>query len=206
MGKKIRFTRKTEKNPKAAEIIGIAGSSRGVGVTHFSIMTANYLYGVKNRRTVVLEWNDSGDFQRIEEICCKNPVPKPTSETFNILEVSYVKRAGKTELLKCINQEYDAIVIDFGSDFKKIREEFLRCNRKILIGSFSEWKIGAFIALISGKKSKDGRWFFLAAPGNHHMREEVGKMFHITIRQLPESEDAFEITGDNMAFFGGFLK
>lgn len=175
-------------------------------MTCFSILMANYLYGVQNKKTVVLEWNQNGDFERIEKICCKNFVLKPHVKTFKVLEVSFIKRAGKTELLECVNREYDAVVIDFGSDFKGIKEEFLRCDRKILIGSFCEWKAAAFIDLISGKRKEDGKWSFLTRSCNYDMKERVKKMLHTPVGQIPESADAFAITEDSLAFFEGFLK
>ena len=194
------------KNKRNVETFGIAGSSSGVGVTYFSILLANYLYGVENRKTVVLEWNKNGDFERIEKICCKNTVLKQHVKTFKVLEVSYVKEAGKAELLEYVNHGYDAVVIDFGSDFKGNKEEFLRCDRKILIGSFCEWKSATFIDLISGKRKEEGKWFFLTRSGNFEMGERVRKILHTPVGQIPESADAFAITEVSLAFFKGFLK
>ena len=47
-------------------MIGIAGSNVGVGCTHFSIMLANYLTGYLRRKAILLEFNESGDFERLE--------------------------------------------------------------------------------------------------------------------------------------------
>lgn len=169
-------------------------------------MLANYMTGVKNNKTVVLEWNDSGDFKRMEEFCRKKSVLKAVSQTFNILEVSYIKNAGKNELLECINHGFDTVVIDFGSGFEVIREEFLRCDRKILIGSFCEWRVGAFTELIAEKRSEGGRWELLAAFGSVETEIEMNRCMHAFVRRIPESADAFAVTGKIMVFFKGFLK
>lgn len=189
-----------------AELFGIAGSGRGVGVTHFSILLANYLTGVKNKKTAVLEWNQNGDFERIEKITFKKSATRRVSQTFKILEVSYIKQAGTKELLECINHGFDTVVIDFGSDFKNNREEFLRCDRKILMGSYSEWRVGAFTDLIAQKKSEEGRWEFLAAFGSEEAAKEMRQCMHAFVGRVPESSDAFAVTGEIMAFFEGFLK
>ena len=45
--------------------IGIIGQGRGTGVTHFCILLANYLSGVKRKKTAVLEWNTHHDFEKM---------------------------------------------------------------------------------------------------------------------------------------------
>lgn len=162
--------------------------------------------GVKRSKTVVLEWNNSGDFKRVEEFCQKKSVIKETSQTFNILEVSYIKKAGKNELLECINHGFDTVIIDFGSDFEAIREEFLRCDRKILLGSYCEWRAGDFTELIVRKKCEEGRWELLAAFGSAETETEMNRRMHTSVRRVPESSDAFAVTGNIMAFFEGLLK
>lgn len=191
---------------RSVETFGIAAGSSGVGATHFSILLANYQNGVRNRKTALLEWNDSGDFEKLEKITLKKTVLNQHSQTFKLLEVSYVKKAGKKELLECVNKGYDVIIIDFGSGFERHREEFLRCDRKFLIGSLCEWKIGAFMNLMDRKKSEEGRWEYLAASGNRDLTDELEKKLRVSIKEIPRSSDAFAITGEIMVFFEGFLK
>lgn len=206
--KKMNHVRKASHymaEKQTTEVFGVVGSSHGVGVTYVSILLANYMTGIKNRKTAILEWNSNGDFDRIESICCKKTVLKAVSQTFKVLEVSYIKQAGKKELLECINQGFDTVIIDFGSDIEQIRDEFLRCDRKFLVGSFCEWKIEAFIDLIIKKKSEEGRWDFLTALGSEEAAAEMKQTMHIHVNQVPESTDAFTITGKIIAFFEGFL-
>lgn len=191
---------------KTPELFGVAGSSSGTGVTFFSILLANYLCGVKNRKTAVLEWNDSGDFERIKKICCQKSVLKPGCNTFKILEVSFIEKAGRKELLECINGEFNAIVIDFGSNFERIREEFLRCGRKILLGSLCEWKVADFLEIAVAKKGSKRGWEFLNIFGDCEAAYEAEKRLKLHIRQVPMVSDAFSITEEVMAFFEGFLK
>lgn len=136
----------------------------------------------------------------------KKSVLKPDTNTFKILEVSYIKQAGKKELLECMNQGFDIVIIDFGHDFSLIREEFTRCDRKILLGSLCEWKVGAFAEIITRKKSSEGRWNYLAAPANKDKAHALGLALHIPVGLVPEVSDAFVITRDTIAFFEGFLQ
>ncbi len=123
---------------KTPEVIGIAGSGASVGVTHTAVLTANYCTGVLNRKTAVLEWNESGDFGRLERILSKKAVTDPRAGSFNIMGASYFKRAGRDELVRCTVNGFNAIVIDFGTFRSEIQDEFLRCDRRFLIGSVSE--------------------------------------------------------------------
>lgn len=206
MGLHIRKDKRKEVKRPAAEVFGIVGSGRGVGVTHFSIQLANYLTGVLGKRTAVLEWNDSGDFERIEKFFCKKSVLKRVLSAFKLLEVFYVKRAGQEELLECINQGFDSVVIDFGNDYYSVREEFLRCGRKVLLGSLCEWQAEAFIDLLVQEKNWEGRWTILTVFGSEEAAAELKKRMHISVGRIPESMDAFAVTGETMAFFDEFLK
>lgn len=188
-----------------AEVIGIAGSGPGVGTTHFAILTANYLADVLRRRTAVLEWNQSGAFARMEAVCVKKTVSRPENNTFRIFEVSYIKKAGKKELLECMNCGYDTVIIDFGSGFESAAEEILRCERRFLLGSFCEWQVGAFTSFAAGRRGKREGWEYFYRFGSEEAAEEMRKRLCISVRRIPESQDAFTITGELMVFFEGFL-
>ena len=54
---------------KKARLIGIGGTGHCVGCTHFAILLLNYLAGYRRRRAVLLEWNRSGDFEKLENVC-----------------------------------------------------------------------------------------------------------------------------------------
>ena len=55
----------TENQEKRCRMIGIAGSNTGVGCTHFSIMLTNYLAGYLRRKAILLEFNESGDLEKL---------------------------------------------------------------------------------------------------------------------------------------------
>lgn len=203
---RIKKNHKEMTGAHASSIFGIAGSSPGVGVTHFSILFANYMTSALGKKTALLEWNASGDFARLEEVLCKKSIYKVASMAFKILGVSYIKRAGEDELLECINCGFDVIIIDFGNNFEVIRKEFLRCGKKILLGSFSEWQMGAFTDLIAEKESSIGKWDFLAVFGSEKVAVEVKRTLRVSIGWIPHSGDAFAVTAEIMAFFEDFLR
>ena len=52
--------------------IGVMGCGRGVGTSHLAVALANYLTGVKRKKTALLEWNSHDDFQILERFAGKN--------------------------------------------------------------------------------------------------------------------------------------
>ena len=187
-------------------MVGIAGSSRGVGTTHFSIMTAAYLSGVLGKRTALLERNDSGDFARMEEVLEAHSVLKNNGRSFNILEISFIKGTGAHAFSDLANSDFDTVVVDFGNNFDAARPEFLLCQRKFLVGSLAEWKLAAFLELIEGKKRSEGFWEYFACSGSRELETELKRYPGIVIRRIPRTEDALSVTGEAMDFFGKFLE
>ncbi len=197
--------RKGRSLQQTPEIIGIAGSGPSVGVTHMAILTANYCAGVLNQRTAVLEWNESGDFGGLERILSKKAVTDSRSGSFNIMGAFYYKKAGKDELLGCAASGFNAIVIDFGTFRSEIQDEFLRCDRRFLVGSVSEWKLDAFAGLASQTGTDRRGWEFFSAFGSREALKMTEKLLGIRIRRIPIAGSAFAITEDILDFFGTFL-
>ncbi|MEA4845753.1 MAG: hypothetical protein VB106_00805 [Clostridiaceae bacterium] len=133
--KKVRFFR-SGKKPVNQEIFGIIGTGRGVGVTHFTVMTAGYLGGVLRKRCAVLEWNSPGDFRNMRKLCAKE---QSKAGCFQILESDYYERAGIDTLLLCKKSGYQAVIVDYGTVREGNLEEFLRCDRQFVLGSLSDW-------------------------------------------------------------------
>ena len=85
-------------------------------MTHLCVLMANYLTGAGQRRTAVIEWNDHGDFWRMEKVCARreNVAGKKEENVFKALGVTYFGRGDADTLAGCMNGPYDDIIIDFG--------------------------------------------------------------------------------------------
>lgn len=189
--------------PGICRIIGVAGSRRGVGATHFCILTANYLSGFLRKKTAVLEWNRHGDFERIERIC----TGKNKKETkFSVLDTDYYKCAGQNELITCMESGYHYIVIDFGRLTEENQGEFLRCEKRVLIGSFSEWQEEEFLLSLRNRKKAERGWIYAAAFGSAETRREVKRKLRIPVFSIPFIADAFTVTPIVLKFFREFFE
>lgn len=181
-------------------MIGILGTSPGAGATHYAILMANYMVSVCRFRCAVLEWNEHGDFERMERIC-KGSVSE--KNYFSVLDVDYYKCSGPEKLLFCMSEGYDRIIIDFGDDFFKQKIEFLRCDKKHVIAALSEWQIEGFLEFVREMKAEAGykSWNYVVSFGSEETRRQIKKKLKLPIRRIPLSEDPFALNRQLIAYF-----
>ncbi|MGN0157921.1 MAG: hypothetical protein ACI39W_02080 [Brotaphodocola sp.] len=176
------------------------GAGRGTGVTHLAIWMANYLTAVCHEQTAVLEWNEHGDFARMGHFCT-------ASEHFcRILDAEYYAKAGAEELVRCLNDAYRRIIVDFGEITEAHLRECGRCDRKVIVGALSEWRAAAFLEEAKKKTKRDESWSYAAAFGSEETRKELEKTFRMICLRIPASVDAFAVTRADMKFFERLLK
>jgi len=185
----------SEKKP---QLTGVGGIGHSVGCTHFAIMMANYLAGYLRKNTVLLEWNRSGDLERLEKVCTGI---NREGKHFRVLDVQYWKNAGIHELTEVLNNNFDEILIDFGAVNEELPPELLRCERQFLVGSFSEWQEMCFREFV--RKNNNGKkgWKYLAVFGSEETRKEFRRRPGIFVGRIPFSADAFSVTKESCSFF-----
>lgn len=186
---------------RPAQVIGVAGTEKGVGVTHFCLMAANYLTCVAGEQTAVLEWNEDGDFIKLEKIC-KGQIEE--KKPYHILGTSYYKNADMEELSQCL-ERYSYILIDFGVIGVSNRTEFQCCKKRVLVGSFSEWQWETFWEFLKQEGISGRKWIYAAAFGSRETRKEVRRKLGIPVLEIPFSADAFSVTPGTLEFFQKFF-
>lgn len=178
--------------------LGIAGAGRAVGVTHLTVWMANWLASACQEAVAVLEWSGHGDFERMREFC---GAEHEQGQHWRLLGVDYFSGAGIRELADCMNGFYSRILIDYG-EWNEIRGmECARCDRRILVGSFSEWQAAYFADLIRTQGGKDKKQGYGVVFGSEETRISVEKEFRTAVQRIPFSADAFSVTGNDMRFF-----
>ncbi len=199
MEKKRNQKSLSKKNP---HLIGIGGIGHSVGCTHFAIMMANFLAGYQRKRTALLEWNQSGDFERLEKVCtgtCRN------GKAFRVLEVDYFKGAGRQELTEVLSSNYDEVLIDLGVVNDEDLAELMRCEQRFLVASFSEWQESALLEFWRAHGAGNKSWEYLAVFGSEETRREFRRRPGIVSRRIPFSADAFSVTKECCSFFQKLL-
>ena len=155
-----------------------------------TVWLANLLCSAYGKRVAVLEWNRHEDFVKLERACTgKVSEQKP----FRVLNVDYYKAAGVKEWELCMQQPYDHILVDYGDADQKILYECGRCEKRILLGSLTEWQQDAFLVQLQEEKERKRGLSFAVTFGSEETKENIEKKFRIPLRRIPVSVDAFTI-------------
>lgn len=171
------------------------------------MLTANYLASFLQRRTAVLDWSGHGTIAAMGSVPDRYAGKKSGSAeyVYRILGVTYYVQGDPRALARCMDGSYDDIVIDFGEMRPSIRDEWLRCAVKIMTAALSEWKIGAFMELLTEEDECRTGWIYTAAFGSEDTRKEIERQFRIPLKRVPLSVDAFLVDYRVMKWFEGIL-
>ncbi|MGC6176580.1 hypothetical protein [Lacrimispora sp. 38-1] len=180
------------------ELIGIIGTGRGTGVTHFAVMTAGYLSGVMRIRCAVLEWNSHESIHAMGAVCGGE---KKGENSFRVLETDYFAKAGIDTLLLCKKSGYQAVIVDYGTAEEGNLGEFFRCGRQLVIGSLSEWQISEFLEFEKREIKAERSWESLVSFGSEEARKSLEKRLKVPVRRIPFSTDPFSVTAEIISFY-----
>lgn len=137
-------------------VIGLIGTHKGAGVTHTSIMLANYLSRCRGFKTAYLEMNEEDDIKHLLYAYENNGDKFYEKRKFKIYTTTYYRNVREKDLIEILNEEYEYFILDFGMDFNKNKSEFLRCDLKLVIGSLTEWKRHTLFWFVKSKKELPG--------------------------------------------------
>ena len=184
-------------------VIGILGTHKGCGVTHLGIMLANYLSNYMGYKTAFLECYPQKDIQYLQNYVYRDDVAAKKLEMFKIHHVSYHRSVKEQTLPEVIGDSYDGVILDLGSDFVRNRNEFLRCDKRIVVSSLSAWKrheLDQFIKNNSYIKSSR-QWLYMTPFSRNRDIKEASKDFHQKIYGIPYEADPFAISKSTLQLF-----
>ncbi|WP_343207856.1 hypothetical protein [Anaerolentibacter hominis] len=118
------------------KMIGILGTGPGAGVTHTAIAVAMCLTK-RGEKTALLEMNHKGAFSILRQVLSK----EQENGWFCLKNTAFYPQVTRNRLPEVLNRSYSCFVLDFGCDEIWLRDEFLRCGTKIIIGDLSLWKL-----------------------------------------------------------------
>ena len=146
---------------KAHITIGILGCHPGAGVTQLAISLGTYCASRRRLRTACLELHKRSELARLipesalaDSIhrhalqCSKAPDAADTSKAeffhFRLHGVDYYPNLAPDAVPRLLNMGYDYLILDLGSLNESAAAEFLRCDRKIVLGSLALWKAWSY--------------------------------------------------------------
>lgn len=112
--------------------IGIFGVQQGVGVTHLCTALTHYCADCLKSHTALVELSGNHELEELQKQQ-QGKWGRPDRK-------HYFANAGSDNMPEYIRQGYEYYIIDGGSEFYRIRREFLRCDRKLILVSLSPWK------------------------------------------------------------------
>ena len=117
-----------------------------------------------------------------------------------------MNHAGTENIKEVLLEGYDDILIDFGSVKDGEHESYWRCDKKFLVGSFTEWQQESFREFEMEKRAKQKKsWQSLAVFGSEETRREFSRRYRINAERIPFSADAFSVTEECGEFFKRIL-
>lgn len=164
-------------------------------------MLANYCASVLNKKTALIECTDSGAFLEISaarQVKTAYSGNKPENG-FWLFGVYYCPDADDEKLNQMFNEEFSYLILDCGSCLESVKSIFMRCDRKVVVGSFCEWKRRHSEDKIRELLRADLRkeWRYLLSFGRKKDVKEFWKQFSVQPLFIPYEPDPFCLQMEN---------
>ncbi len=178
--------------------IGILGCSSGAGVTHLAIALCNYCTSKQKKKCAYLELHARNEISQL--------VPEAKlSIPIRLCGVDYYPAVAAGEVPALLNRGYDCLVLDVGTPDEGMISEFLRCDRKLILGSLAPWKSWKYEALF--QKFADGislgeGFDYLVQTGSTKELASFSKTHHIKMQLVPFIKNPFHIEKELFPFLG----
>ncbi len=160
MRKKPMLCRKLQDRNRHKIVIGLMGAHSGAGVTCTGLMLAFYMGEEQGIRTAFLECSGHDDINLLQQAY---EWKREDLNSFTYGHITCFKKVTSDQVADILGEGYGCVIFDFGADFAENRAEFLRCDRKLVLGGWAEWncqKLGRFIRSVQSIKGNE-TWDYL---------------------------------------------
>ncbi len=160
-------------------LIGVIGTHRGAGVTHLVLLLGIFMSIVKGRRVACVEASNHPCFLQAE---------RDVHKYFKRKAKIYAK--GNYELSQIMNA-YEYVIIDFGCNYENVRERFLMCRVKLVVGNLSYWKLKDVMDFIAQTDNEPSRrnWIFIFNNPVRHIVHKIKARYKLRMlgaRYIPD--------------------
>ena len=169
-------------------VIGLMGVHPGAGVTYTSIIISFFMGKNLGRKTALLECNRRGDFDLLQKAFHWS---KEEENFFSYHNIDFYKNANSSLITKALSLNYESYILDFGNGYKENKEEFLRCDLKIIICGHAEWNQQRLIQFMDKNEmgKQNSTWKILIPCAN---KKDISRLRDITkqwVDFIPYQED-----------------
>lgn len=168
--------------------IGLLGTHHGTGVTYTSLMLAFYLAEELGKRTAFIECNKHHDMRLIEEAY---EWTRSDVVMFSFQNVSCYKEFTPEQIPAIYGEDYDALVLDFGTDFHSSLHEFLRCDIKIVVAGRAPWELIKLKNFYEVTKHINGssNWIYLIQQADIKIIQSLSSEMGCKVMSIPAASN-----------------
>ena len=185
--------------------IGILGCSPGSGVTHLAIALCTYCASKQKKKCAYLELHGRNEIsQLISEAKLRAPGVQ-NRPRIRLCGVDYYPNVTASEVPTLLNLGYDCLILDVGALDEGLLSEFLRCDRKLILGSLApwkSWKYEAFFQKITDDINLGEGFDYLVQTGSTKELASFSKTHHIKMQVVPFIKNPFHIEKELFPFLG----
>lgn len=192
------------KRVNSRTVIGLIGIHHGAGVTYTGLMLTFSLGIGSGMKTAYLECNNHHDLELLQETYEWN---REDGHSFTMDCITFYKNVSQNRIADILGEDYECYILDFGTDFKGNREEFLRCGWKLVLSGYAPWCLRKLIRFTRSEKPIRGReaWLHLLPCADKkvvaRMAKETGRVIH----PVPYEPDPTSPSNETRQFFDRIL-
>lgn len=181
-------------------LIGITAVHKGAGATHLGLMLTTCISEGFGLKTAYLHCPDNKDIGFLYNFF-HNLEGKPKGEAFSVANATFYPFVRNEMIAHILAKGYDCVIFDFGNDYSDYREEFLRCDKKIAVGSLAPWKKYYLEEFIKKAEKVTGSsdWIYAVSHTGSKTAAKGAKQLHKKLLVLPWKEDPFYLSPDALS-------
>ena len=181
--------------------IGVLGTARGIGTTHFAVMAANCFANGMGFKTAVAEYNGHKDFMKI---CDEADKTAGDIQHFSYHGMDFHTCRTSGEAAKLSGSGYEVIVFDMDSSKEECLDEFIRADVRIAMCSTMMWRRGGAKTFFEQFQSVP----FSAAAFAADEKEckALERVYRRKIWDVPKERDPFKMTPKNLVWMKTFIE
>lgn len=182
------------------DTIAVLGVGPGCGTTHLALTAASCLASGRGRKTACVELGAMGAFAALERYFFGS---EGRDQEFTISGLTYVKDAASADWVQVINMDYDYVVTDMGWDYERVRLDFLRCKKKIILTVLDPWREEEFERFMESAAFESGyrEWRYCYTFGRAEAVRRMERRYGVTLWPVPFRADALRLTHREWEFF-----
>lgn len=191
---------------KGKLVVGVCCTHTNAGATHFCMLLATYFSEWLGQKTAYINFKNSVELSNLKDYFLKDKELRDSH--FTVGRVTFYGNDNLDRFAQIIGEEMDCIILDIGQQFAKNRNEFLRCDIKIVVSSLAIWKqnkLETFIETSKKSFNKADLRYVIPFIEEKDLKEGI-RNYHVPLYQMPYQPHPFTIDTTILHFFERILQ